>query len=108
MKSGQSQPAPSHSFDEYKKTIDAHVADAQARLDDLQAKAKQTGAQVEASAITNLNAAKQNIDRKVQDLKATTSVNMARAKADIDADVQSFKAAVNDFEAKHTTTSTRK
>jgi hypothetical protein len=52
------------------------------------------------AAAAKLNAAKQDIDRRIQDLKTTNAVHVARAKAEIDADVARFKAAVNDLVAR--------
>jgi len=108
MNSEKSQPASSHSVDQYKDEIAGHVRDAETRLGEFEAKAKAKGTQADASAISDLKAAKQNIDRKLQDLKATTAVNVSRAKAEINADVEQFKAAVNDFGAKFKSGSTKK
>ena len=108
MKSEKSQPASAHPFDAYKEQIAAHVREAEAKLGTFQATAKEKGGQVETAAINDLKTAKQNIDRKLQDLKATAAVNVSRAKADINADVESFKAAVNDFGARVKAGSTRK
>ncbi|HMF96917.1 MAG TPA: hypothetical protein VKE96_21610 [Vicinamibacterales bacterium] len=108
MSTGQSQPASSHSLDQYKAEIASHVRDAETRLGEFEAKAREKGAKAEASTINDLKAAKQNIDRKLQDLKATTAVNVSRAKAEINTDVAQFKAAVSDFGAKFKSGSTRK
>jgi len=108
MNTGKSQPASSHSVDAYRDEIASHVSDAETKLGEFETKAKAKGAEAETSAINDLKAAKQNIDRKLQDLKATTAVNVSRAKADINADVEQFKAAVSDFGAKFKSGSTKK
>jgi hypothetical protein len=65
-------------------------------------------ANAEIATINGLKAARQHIDRKLQDLKTTNAANVSRAKADIDADVATFKAAVHDLGAKFKMPSARK
>ena len=74
----------------------------------IEAKAKDKTAQAEIATVNSLKMAKQNIDRKLKDLKTTHDTHVARAKASIDADVAAFKASVNDFAAKFKTSSAKK
>ena len=92
----------------YENKIAAQVQEAKARLDQFEAKAKEKSAQAEISAIHGLKTAKQNIDRRLQDLKTTSSVYAAQAKAGIDADVAAFKASVDELAGKFKTDPARK
>jgi len=79
----------------HEDAIGAQMRDAKAKLEQLEAKAKDKGARAQAAAITGLNTAKHYIDQKVQDLKTTSEQHRSRAKADIAADVATFKASVD-------------
>src|SRR5260370_34069884 len=95
MATTQTQQAPSAGLKAYEDKITAHMQEAKAKLQQIEAKAqlqqieakaKETKAQAEITTLNSLKAAKQNIDRKLQDLKTTNAAHVARAKADIDAD----------------------
>ena len=89
----------------YEDMVAAKMAEAKARLEQVEAKAKEKGAQAEIAAVSSLKTAKQNIDRRLQDLKGTHASNVARARADIDADVATFKASVDQLAGKFKTQS---
>ena len=93
----QSGAAPGAALKGYEDKIKAQLKDAKARLDQLEAKASEHSAEAEITAINSLKTARQNIDRKLQDLKTTHDANVARAKATIDADVASFRSSIDDF-----------
>jgi hypothetical protein len=97
-----SQPVNS-SLAAYVEKARAQIQEGKAKLDQIQAKAKEKQAQAEAGAIYRLKATKQNIDRKVQDLKTTSDAHLAHAKADIDADISAFKASVDALHQKVST-----
>jgi hypothetical protein len=90
----------------YEDKINAQMKEARARLDQLEAKAREHSAKAEITAINGLKTAKQAIDRKLQDLKSTHDTHMERAKATIDADVATFRASIDDFATKLRTHST--
>jgi hypothetical protein len=70
------------------------------KLKDLETKAKAKGTQTEIAAVSGLKTAKDNISRKLQELKTTHASNVARAKADIDTEVAVFKASIDELSAK--------
>ena len=84
----------------YEDKVRAQLQEAKAKLDQVNAKAKEKQAQAELDVVGRLNASKQNIEKKLQDLKTTDDVQVSRAKADIDADVASFKSSVNELAGK--------
>src|SRR4030095_8654011 len=84
----------------YEDKVRAQLQEGKAKLDQLNAKAKEKQAQAELDVVGRLNATKQNIEKKLQDLKTTADVQGARAKADIDADVASFKSSINELAGK--------
>jgi F0F1-type ATP synthase membrane subunit b/b' len=108
MGTSTTQQGPSATVKAYGDKITAQLQDAKGKLAQLEARAKETKAQAEIATVNSLKTAKQNIDRKLQDLKTTHDTYVARAKADIDADVAKFKASVDDFAAKVKTASTKR
>jgi uncharacterized membrane protein len=84
----------------YEDKVRAQLQEGKAKLDQLNAKAKEKQAQAELDVVGRLNATKQNIEKKLQDLKTTDDVQVPRAKADIDADVASFKSSINELAGK--------
>jgi hypothetical protein len=50
-----------------------------------------------------VKAVKENIDRKLHDLKATHESHIAKAKSDIEAEVAKFKVSVAELGARFTT-----
>jgi uncharacterized protein YukE len=90
----------SAALEAFEDQIAAQIQEGKARLEQLEAKAKGKGAEAETAAINTLKAAKQNISRKVQELKRTHESDMATAKADIEADVADLKSAIDALGAK--------
>src|SRR5262249_45958494 len=77
----------------FQDKVKTDIQGAKAKLDEFETKAKAAGKH--AAEIAGLTTAKDNISRKLQDLKTTHASNVARAKADIDAEVTSFKASLS-------------
>ena len=98
MATTKAQEAPTHTLKAYADKIVAQLQGAKAKLDQIDAKAKQKVTPAEATAVAKLKTAKQNIDRKLQDLKTTHATNVARAKATIDADLAKFKATIDQMD----------
>jgi len=92
--------APPAGLQEFEQKIKGQVEQTRAKLDEIQAKAKEKRTEVETATIARLNTARQDIDRKVQDLKSAHQEHVARAKSEIEADVAKFKASVDEFTAK--------
>jgi hypothetical protein len=91
----------------YVDKIGAQVHEGKARLDLLQATAQKNKAQAHIEAIGGLKTAKDNIEKKLQDLSTTHDAHVARAKADIDEQVARFKATLDALATKiesHSTT----
>ena len=84
----------------YESKVSAQIQEAKAKLELLEAKAKETKAQADIVAINTLKTAKENINRRIQDLKTTHDSNVPRAKADIDSDVVSFRTAIDELGAR--------
>lgn len=98
-----SSPTAAESLKTFEERIKAQIGVAKARLEQFEAKAKDTRAQAEAAAINRLKPVKENIDRKLQDLKTTHASYVARAKSEIDAEVAKFKTSIDELEAKFKT-----
>jgi hypothetical protein len=79
----------------FQEKVTAQMHDAKAKLDELEARAKEKRAQAQLTAVNNLKATREHISKKVQDLKTTHASNVARAKADIDEAVAEFKSAIS-------------
>lgn len=94
MTTVSTQKTPSSALKAYVDKIAAQVREAKARLEQFEAKAKEKEAQTNIDEINSLKAARQEIDRKLQDLTMTHDSHVLRAKVDIDADVARFKAAI--------------
>jgi hypothetical protein len=84
----------------YEDKISQQVREAKTRLEEVETKAKEQKAQTEIATINRLKSAKENIDRKLQNLKTTHDANVALAKSDIDADVAKFKSSVDELATK--------
>jgi hypothetical protein len=84
----------------YEDKIRAQVQEAKAKLEQFEARAKEKHADAEISAINQLKTSRQDIDRKLQELKSTQEANMARAKEVIDADVAKFRASLDTLSGK--------
>jgi uncharacterized coiled-coil DUF342 family protein len=84
----------------FEDKVTAQVQEGKAKLEQLEAKAREKGAQAALDTINSLKATRDNIQRKVQDLKTTHEDHMARAQAAIDADVAAFKTRIEELGAK--------
>ncbi len=84
----------------YEDKIRAQLQEAKAKLDQLDARARETRSRAEITALSYLKKTRENIDQKLQDLKATHAAHVSRAKADIDAHVASLKASLDEIAAK--------
>jgi F0F1-type ATP synthase membrane subunit b/b' len=84
----------------YEDKVQAQLQEAKAKLDQLEAGAKEHRAEAEIKALSYLKTSKQNIDQKLHDLRTTHDAHVSRAKADIDAHVTSFKASIAEIAAK--------
>ena len=93
-------PARSAVIKAYQDKIGAQIQEAKAKLELLDATARQKKAQAEIAAIASLKTTKQNIETRLKDLKTTHESNVSRAKAEIDADVAKFKSSLDELGAK--------
>lgn len=84
----------------YENLIRAQVQEVRVKLDSLEAKVREQKAQAEITAIGGLRAARENIERKLQDLRVTSDADVSRAKAALEAEVAGFKAKVEALAAK--------
>jgi gas vesicle protein len=87
----------------FEDKIQAQIDGAKTKLQQFEATAKAKGSAAETATVNNLKTTKQNIDRKLQDLKTTHDTHVAHAKSDIEADVAKFKASVEELGAKFKT-----
>ena len=87
-------------FKAYEDKVKAQVREGRAKLDQVAAMASEKKAQAEIDAISGLNATKQNIERKLEDLKKTSQAHVSHAKGDIDAEVAKFKASIDQVASK--------
>jgi hypothetical protein len=101
----QSTTSTNPTLQAYEDKVKAQLQEAKATLDLAGAKAKEKRAQTEITVINDLHAAKEDIDRRLQDLKTTHDTHVARAKSEIDSAVAKFKASVDDVAAKFKTQS---
>lgn len=91
---------PQATLKTYQDKIHAQVKEAKTRLEELEGKAREQNAQAEAATVSRLKTAKENIDRKVQNLTTTNEANLAKAKSELDADVAKFKSSVDELASK--------
>ncbi len=84
----------------FEDRIRGQVEEAKTRLAQVEAAAKQHNADVSAATIARLKTAKQEIERKLQDLKATHDAHVTRAKSEIERDVARLKASLDELGAK--------
>ena len=93
-------PTPSATLKAYEDKVSAQIQESKTKLEQLEASAKEKGAQAELNAINSLKSTRENIHRKVQDLKMMHENHMAHAQSAIDADVAAFKARIEELSAK--------
>jgi hypothetical protein len=108
MTPSNTQGASNPTLKDYEDDIAAQIREAKAKIEQLEAKARDKGTQGTTAAINSLKTAKQNIDTKLQDLKTTHDSNLARAKTDIETDVARFKASIGELTEKLKTESAKK
>ena len=108
METPNTQPGTGSTLQAYEDKIAAQIHAANARIDELEAKAKPMRAQAEIAAVDGLKAARQNIERMLVDLKTTRDAQVVRAKAEIDAAIVTFQTSLEDFRRKFTTPSEKK
>jgi DnaJ-domain-containing protein 1 len=90
----------SSSLSAFEEKVRAEVEQAKTKLEQFEAKAKERRSEAETATINRVKAAKQDIDRRLRDLKATHDVDVAHAKSDIEAAVAKFKASIAELGAK--------
>jgi hypothetical protein len=90
-----SDPMQKATLKAYEDKIRAQVQEGKAKLEQFEARAKEQHADAEISAINQLKTSRQNIDRKLQELKSTQEAQVAHAREVIDADVAKFKASLD-------------
>ena len=84
----------------YEDKVRAQVQEGKAKLDQFEARAKEKHADAEISAINQLKTSRQDIDRKLQELKTTHESHVAHAREVIDADVAKFRASLDTLAGK--------
>jgi outer membrane protein TolC len=104
----QSSTTTNPALKAYEDKIQAQLQQAKAQLDMAEAQAREKKAQTEITVINDLHTARQDIDRRLQDLKTTHDSHVARAKSDIDGALARFKASVDGIGAKLKTHSATK
>jgi hypothetical protein len=85
--------------------IVAQMQEAEARIQQFEAKAREKRLQAEIAAVNGLKTARQNIERKLRALATTQDAQIARAKADIDAAAVTLKTSLDEFGRKFSTLS---
>src|SRR5262245_53271535 len=91
-----SSAAMSAELKAYEAKGNTKIQEVKAQVEQFEAKAKERRAQAEITAIGQLRTARENVERKVHDLKTTHENNMARAKADITAEVGRLEASLKE------------
>jgi hypothetical protein len=90
-------PSANATLKAYEDKITAQIQEGKAKLERLEAKAKESGAQAELDAINSLKGTRETIRRQVQDLKTTHENQMGHAKTAIDTDVAAFKTRIEEL-----------
>lgn len=99
--------AQSAAIKAYEEKLKAQVAEAKAKLDLLEATAREKKAQTEINAIAVLKTTKENIDRRIRDLKTTSDANLSHAKSALESDVAGFRTSIDEIAAKVKTRATK-
>ena len=105
MEGQNTQPRIESTLQAYEEKIAAQIRAANARIDEFEAMLKPKRAQAEVTAIDGLKATRQNIERKLVDLKTTRDAQIVRAKAEIDTAIVAFQASLEEFRRKFATPS---
>ena len=87
----------------YEDKIVAQMQEAEAQIEQFEAKAREKRLQAEIAAVNGLKTARQNIERKLNELATTQDAQIARAKADIDAAAAALKTSLDEFRRKFST-----
>ena len=93
-------PAQSAVIKTYQDKLSAKLQEAKAKLDLVEATARQKKATAELAAINGLMTHRQGIETRIKDLKTTHESNVSRAKAEIESDVAKFKTSIEELAAK--------
>ena len=84
----------------FEEKVNAELQDAKSRLENLEKSFKGKMAQAEIDAINSFKTKRQEIDKKRQDLKASTNAAAAQIKAEIEAQIAKFKGSLEQFSSK--------
>src|SRR5215510_4725566 len=95
-----SDPMQKATLKAYEDKIRAQVQEGKAKLEQFEARAKEKHADAEISVINQLKTSRQDIDRKLQELKSTHESHVAHAREVIDADVAKFKSSLDTLAGK--------
>jgi hypothetical protein len=87
--------APSAALKAYEDKVNAQIREAKAKLEQVEASAKEQLAQAQIKTIDQLKTTRQNLERKVRDLKTTHEANLEHAKADLTAEIAKFTASID-------------
>jgi hypothetical protein len=83
----------------YENKINAQIRDAKAKLEQFEMQAATQRTQAESKAIEQLKTTRQNIERKLRELKTTQAANLERAQSDIDAEVAKLRTSIDNLTA---------
>jgi predicted negative regulator of RcsB-dependent stress response len=87
----------------FEDKIVAQMQEAEARIEQFEAKAREKRLESETAAVNGLKTARQNIERKLNELATTQEAQIARAKADIDAAAAALKTSLDELGRKFST-----
>jgi hypothetical protein len=88
---------PGTTAETFEEKIAAQLQEAEARLEQFEAKGKAKRVQAEIAAVEALKTARQNIERKLRDLKTINDAEIVRAKADIDTAAAALKTSLDEL-----------
>jgi hypothetical protein len=103
MTTQNTPPGTGTTLEAFEDKIVAQMQDAEARIQQFEATAREKRLQAEIAAVNRLKTARQNIARKLADLATTQDAQIARAKADIDAAAVALKTSLDEFGRKFST-----
>jgi hypothetical protein len=84
----------------FEDKVSAQLHEAKSQIAEIESRAKGQMAQAETDTINGFKAKSQEIDKKRQDLKASSGEKAAQIKAEIEAGAAKLKASVEQFGAK--------
>jgi formate hydrogenlyase transcriptional activator len=84
----------------FEEKVSAQLQEAKAKIDEIEAQVKGKLAQAEIDAIKFFKTTRQEIDKKRQDLRASSETRAAQLKAEIEADVAKLKTSLEQFSTK--------